>query len=109
MKNNEPEQQLPEISVRQRKTLRGLGHHLEPSVYVGKEGISPTLLTAIEQALNAHELIKIKLGQNCPVPKHTAADTLAAETQACLVQLIGKMVLLFRPNPELPKAKRITM
>lgn len=109
MENNESEQNRPEITVRQRKTLRGLGHHLEPCVYVGKEGISPTLLEAADHALKAHELIKIKLGQNCPLSKQVAADTLAAETQAYLVQLIGKMVLLFRPNPDLPKAKRIAI
>ncbi len=95
------------LTVRQRKSLRGLGHHLEPIVYVGKEGISATLIQAAESALKVHELIKIKLGQNCPLPKKEAAEALAEATGADLVQLIGKTVLLFLPNPELPKDKKI--
>lgn len=95
------------LNVKQRKSLRGLGHHLEPIVYVGKEGISASLIQAANNALLAHELIKIKLGQNCPLPKKEAAEALAEVTEADLVQLIGKMVLLFRPNPELPQQKKI--
>ncbi|MBM9511316.1 ribosome assembly RNA-binding protein YhbY [Desulfogranum marinum] len=105
MSDNDPKQST--LNVRQRKALRGLGHHLEPIVYVGKEGISATLIQAAKSALQAHELIKIKLGQNCPLPKKEAAEALAESTQADLVQLIGKMVLLFRPNPELPLEKKI--
>lgn len=97
------------LSVKQRKFLRGLAHHLEPTVYVGKEGLSSALLQAAESALKAHELIKIKLGQNCPHAKHDAADALARSTSSALVQLIGKMVILYRPNPDLAADKRIEL
>ena len=104
---SDKDSKLATLTVRQRKSLRGLGHHLEPIVYVGKEGISATLIQAATNALKAHELIKIKLGQNCPLPKQEAAEALAEATGACLVQLIGKTVLLFLANPELPKDKII--
>lgn len=93
----------------QKKALRGLGHHLEPVVYVGKEGFSPALLKSMEAALKAHELMKIKLGQNCPVERNEAGNQLAQLTGAALVQVIGRMILLFRPNPDLPPGKRITV
>lgn len=97
------------LTNEQKKALRGLGHHLEPVVYVGKEGFSPALLKSMEASLMAHELIKIKLGQNCPVERNEAGNQLAQLTGATLVQVIGRMILLFRPNPDLPQGKRITV
>ncbi len=93
----------------QKKALRAMGHHLEPFVYVGKEGFSSALLKSMEHALKAHELIKIKLGQNCPVERNDAGSELARLTGSVLVQLIGRMILLYRPNPDLPEGKRLTV
>ena len=95
-----------ELSNGQKKILRGKGHHLEPIVFVGKEGLSPALLKSTEAALKTHELIKIKLGQNCPLERHEAAGELARRTGAMLVQLIGRIILLYRTNPDLPQEKR---
>ncbi len=100
---------LPPLSGKQKKYLRSLGHHLIQSVLVGKEGISENLILACSQGLGAHELIKVKLGQNCPVEKKEAARELAEKTGAHLVQLIGKTVLLYRPNRELPRDKSIQL
>jgi RNA-binding protein len=97
-KKNEP----APLTGRQKKFLRGLGHHLEHSVIVGREGLSDNLIQSCADGLQAHELIKVKLGQNCPVPKDEAAQQLAARNGAHLVQLIGKTVLLYRQNPDLP-------
>ena len=95
-----PEQNL--LNTRQKKYLRGLGHHLSPSVIVGREGITDSLLDSCRDSIQAHELVKIKLGQNSPLPKKDAADRLARGTGSHLIQLIGKTVLLYRPNPSLP-------
>ena len=95
------------LSGRDRRTLRALGHHLKPVVLVGREGITPALIRSAGQALSARELIKVKLGQNCPLAKKEAARQLAAQCGAALVQLIGKTVLLYRPNPDLDDEKRI--
>jgi RNA-binding protein len=89
------------LTGRQKKFLRGMGHHLDHSVMVGREGLSENLIQSCSDGLKAHELIKIKLGQNCPLPKDEAARQLAAQNSAHLVQLIGKTVLLYRPNPDL--------
>ncbi len=103
------EQAAPTIVLTsgQKKALRSRGHHLEPAVYVGKEGLTPALITALEAALKAHELIKIKIGQNCPLERNTAGQELARRTDAALVQVIGRMTLLYRPNPDLPETKRV--
>jgi len=103
---NESAEPELELSSRQKKSLRGIGHHLEPIVFVGKEGLSTSLLKSIEAALKTHELIKIKLGQNCPVERNEAAKELARLTKATLVQVIGRVILLYRTNPDLPEEKR---
>ena len=84
-----------------------MGHHLEPVVYAGKEGLSPALLHSLEAALKAHELIKVKIGQNCPLERNAAGHELASTTGAALVQVIGRMILLYRANPDLPEARRV--
>ena len=109
MDTKEIEQEEISLTGKEKKHLRGLGHHLEPVVYVGREGLSEALLKSTREALKAHELIKVKLGQNCPVEKKAAAEQLAAQSGATLVQLIGKTVLLYLPNPDLPKDKSITL
>lgn len=98
-----------ELSGRQKKHLRGLGHHLQHMVIVGREGITDNLIASCSQAIEAHELIKIKLGQNCPVGKKDAAEQLAAETGSLLVQLIGKTVLLYKHNANKPKDEQIQL
>lgn len=100
---------LPPLSSRQIKHLRGLGHHLESIVIVGREGLTDNLVTSCDDAIKAHELIKVKLGQNCPLNKKEAAQQLAQQTGSQLVQLIGKMVLLYRPNKDRKKDEQIQL
>ena len=104
--NHHPEHPTA-LNGRQKRFLRALGHHLEPVVFVGREGITPPVVTSTGKALTARELIKVKLGKNCPVTKQEAARLLSEHTRATLVQLIGRMVLLYRPNRDLSPAKRI--
>jgi len=100
---------LFELSTKQKQMLRGMAHHREPIVYAGKEGLSAPLLKSLEAALKAHELIKIKIGQNCPLDRNAAAQELTLTTGATLVQVIGRMIVLYRPNPDLPAAKQIVL
>ena len=93
----------------QKKRLRGLAHHLEPVVYIGREGLSPALVKSAEAALTARELIKIKVGQNCPVDRTAAGRELGRLTGAAVVQIIGRMTLLYRANPDLPPDRRIAL
>ncbi|WP_084813769.1 ribosome assembly RNA-binding protein YhbY [Desulfogranum japonicum] len=97
------------LSSQQRRSLRSLGHHLVPAVYIGREGITAPVIRSVSTSLDAHELIKVKIGQNCPIGKKEAAESLAMDTSSELVQLIGKMVLLYRANPKLKADKRIAV
>ncbi len=99
----------PQLTGKQRKFLRSLGHHLTHSVIVGREGISENVIQSCRESLDAHELIKVKLGQNCPVEKKHGAGEIAERTEANLVQLIGRTILLFRKNPDLPRDESIQL
>jgi RNA-binding protein len=87
------------LTGKQRRHLRGLGHHLEPVVIVGQSGVTEGVIAAVEQALADHELIKVKIHEG-PEDRHEAAEKLAQSTGAELAQLLGRTALLFKKKPE---------
>jgi RNA-binding protein len=97
------------LTGKQVRYLRGLGHHLKPIAMLGKEGISDNAIAAVNAVLDAHELIKVKVGNGCPVDRKEAAEILAAKTLSAEVQVIGKMILLFRENPDRDDEHKINL
>lgn len=93
------------LTGKQRRYLRGLGHSLAPVVTVGKEGFSPTLAAAIDQALLDHELIKVRIGQNAMIDRHLAAERLAGDSGSEAVQVLGSTILLYREHAEAPQIR----
>jgi RNA-binding protein len=91
----------PELEGYQRKALRGLANPLRPTVEVGDAGLSQGVLSAIDEALLAHELVKIRL--RAPEDKKAAARAIASACGAALCGLVGHTVILYRPNPENPR------
>ena len=83
--------------------LRGLGHHLDPVVQIGKDGITDALVAATTEALRTHELIKVKVGSECPIDRREAGPELAAKTGATLAQVLGRTLLLYKRHPSKPK------
>lgn len=90
-----------DLTGRQRKELRSLAHKLQPVVQVGQDGASEGVRRAIDAALLAHELIKVRLHE--PMDKKASAQALADASGAALCGLIGHTVILYRPHPEKPK------
>lgn len=97
------------LSNAQKKYLRGLGHHLTPLVYIGKEGIGDSVIDAVDSALAAHELIKVKIINTSSVSKHEAAVIVPERSGSSLVQLIGKTLLVYRKNPKRKKEEQIKL
>ena len=83
--------------------LRGLGHHLAPVIQIGKEGITDALVAATRTALATHELIKVKVGSECPIDRKEAGPELATKTGATLAQILGRTLLLYKRHPSKPK------
>lgn len=84
------------LSSKQRNYLRKAAAELPDIVYIGKDGISENIIRQAADALEARELIKIKIQQNSVQDVRSAADTLARNTKAEVVATIGKKVILFR-------------
>jgi RNA-binding protein len=95
----------PTLTGKQARHLRALGHALEPVVQVGKHGLSAGLLAELDQALRAHELIKVKLGSEAPVTADELGAAAQAQLGAAMAQQIGRIVLLYRPHPDAPKIR----
>jgi RNA-binding protein len=92
------------LTGKQRSFLRGLGHNLSPVVLVGKEGLTNALASALDTALETHELVKVKIGPSADpeLDRHVIADELAARTSSQVAQVLGKMILLYRRRPTEP-------
>ena len=90
---------MQKLTGKQVRHLRGLGHHLYPVVMIGKEEIRESLIKSVEEALDAHELIKIKLQEGYLMDRKEAAEILAERTGAAVIQILGKTILLFRRSP----------
>lgn len=97
------EELSPNLTGKQRRFLRGLGHGLKPVVLVGQNGISENLIENVKIALLSHELIKIKVHD--PDAVIDVAKALHEETTAAVVQWLGKTLLLYAPNPDDLKIK----
>ena len=89
------------LTSRQRKQLRGVAHSLDPVVQVGQGGVTDAVLRSLDEALLAHELVKVRLYE--PEDKHGDAARLAEASGAALCGLIGHTVILYRPHPEKPR------
>ena len=81
------------LSTKQKQHLKGLAHPLKPVVLLGSNGLTEGVLAEIEQALEHHELIKVKIATE-------DRETIVRETGACNVQVIGKTLVLYRPTKE---------
>lgn len=89
----------------QRTYLRGLAHPLRPAVRVGKEGVTDSVLAAIDDALDARELIKVSLPGTRPERRELAA-TIAERSAAECIGLLGGVAIFFRPCAD-PDRRRI--
>lgn len=94
---------MSDLTSRQRQHLKKLAHHLNPVVHIGKDGISDSLRRQVDQALDRHELIKVKLADSAPLDRDATTDQLPGAVGAFLVQNIGRVFILYRPHPEKPR------
>ena len=97
------------LNSKQARFLRGLGHHLSPLAMVGKEGLSKSVLKSVNDIITAHELIKVKVQNNSPLDRKEVAAEIAAKTGATVSQIIGRIILLYRENPDLDPEKKIKL
>lgn len=88
------------LTEKQKKHLRGLGHALEPVLLTGAAGVTPGVLAELDATLAHHELVKVRVRAAERSERDTMIEALCAASGAELVQRIGHVALLWRPNPE---------
>lgn len=88
------------MNTKQISYLRGLGHHLKPVVSIGNRGLTVPVLKEIELALNAHELIKIKVAGDDRALRVSILQEICSKVDATAVHHIGKQLLIYRPAAE---------
>jgi RNA-binding protein len=84
-----------ELTGKQRRKLRALGHHLHALVQVGQDGLTDGVISALDDALKRHELVKVQIADEREA-RHAAALALAERTQSALAQELGRTALFFR-------------
>ena len=84
------------LSAKQRKYLKALAHHLKPVIQVGNAGVTAAVVKEITQALDAHELLKIRLPGVDRDARHTLLGEICEAAKAEAVQEIGRMAVIYR-------------
>ena len=91
------------LTSKQRAYLRGLASNEDTLFQVGTQGINDNLITQVNDALKARELIKLSVLETAPVTAAEAAYKLAEETKSEVITTIGSKLVLFRRNPQKPQ------
>ena len=84
------------MTTKQRAYLKSLAMTMDPIFQIGKNSMTPELTKAVDEALEARELIKVSVLQNCADDPRELAAMLAERTRSQVVQVIGKKIVLYR-------------
>ena len=84
--------------------MRSLAHHIKPSVYIGKSGLTDGAIKSINQSLDSHELIKVKFNNN-KASKTALASSAEEKLSAFVVGSIGNTLIIFRPHEDYEQRK----
>lgn len=95
------------MMTKQRAYLKSLAMTMDPIFQIGKNSMTPELTKAVEEALNARELIKVSVLQNCADDPKELAQILAERTHSLVVQVIGKKIVLYKEGK--PDKKKIQL
>jgi RNA-binding protein len=88
------------LTNRERAHLKARAHVLEPVVHIGHGGVTDAVIAEVERALTAHGLIKVRAGAADRDQRAEILETICARTDAATVQTVGKVMVLWRPQPD---------
>ncbi|WP_153733011.1 ribosome assembly RNA-binding protein YhbY [Sporosarcina obsidiansis] len=88
------------LTGKQKRFLRSEAHHLQPLFQIGKSGLTEAILAQIDEALEARELLKVSILQNCEEDKTEIAERIGAFKGIEVVQVIGNTIVLYRESKE---------
>jgi RNA-binding protein len=91
------------LSPKERQALKARAHGLDPVVLLGAQGLTEAVVREIDRALNAHELIKVRVPVDDRDERERIFVSVAGDLGAARVQMIGKLLVLYRPRAEEPE------
>ena len=91
------------MTSKQRAYLKSLASTVDPIFQIGKASITPEVTEAVSESFNTHELIKIAVLKNCIDDPRQIAEMIAERTHSQVVQVIGKKIVLYKPDKDKPK------
>lgn len=91
------------MTSKQRAYLKSLASSLDPIFQVGKSSLTSQVTEAIGEAFNTRELIKVAVLKNCMDDPREIAEIVAERTHSQVVQVIGKKIVLYKPDKDNPK------
>ena len=95
---------IESLTPGQRARLKSLAHPLKPIFQVGKDGVTERAVAAVREAFNTRELLKVKVLDSAPMSAREVGEVLATDIDnAHLVQVIGRTIVLYRPDPDDPE------
>ena len=89
-----------ELNTEQRRFLRALAHHLKPTVMIGNQGLTESVMRELARNLDAHELIKVRVLGDERETRVALMTEICEHLECAPVQHIGKLLLLYRPGAE---------
>ena len=93
------------MTSKQRAYLKGLASTMDIVVHVGKSSLTPEIIEAVKEALDARELIKIGVLKNCADDPKEIAQVISERTHSTVVHVIGKKIVLYKESKDKPKIK----
>ncbi len=91
------------MTSKQRAYLKSLASTMDPIFQIGKGSVTPEVIEAISEAFNNRELLKIAVLKNCMDDPKAIAQVVAERTRSQVVQVIGKKIVLYKPDKKNPK------
>lgn len=91
------------MTSKQRAYLKSLASNLDPVFQIGKSSLTPEITKAIDECFHNNELIKVSVLKNCLDDPRMIAEAIGERTHSQVVQVIGKKIVLYKPNKDKPK------
>lgn len=91
------------MTSKQRAHLKSLASVIDPILQIGKSSLTPEYIEAVREAFNTRELIKINVLKNCIDDPREMAQIIADRTGSQVVQVIGRKIVLYKPDKDKPK------
>ena len=93
------------MTGKERAALRAEAHHLDVKVHIGHAGITPAILTSLDDVLRTHELVKLQVAKAGELDAKEAANDVANAMRAEVIQVIGRTFTVYRENPDLKRGE----